>query len=188
MNTNIKETCGKSKLPAGLFSGLEIFFVNDKCYALRNGVTLEFNTLPEDEKTMFHDEYIEDVKGQLFLRNNFGITGFEAGFRQWLFCKYGALDGKPDLINNKLSTDSYNSACKRLNCPGRGKFCGEVSTLKQHEVETLRHLAAGKSAKEIAETLNVSVAAIKSRLEVLKERFCVPNAVALVAVVTEFGI
>ena len=84
--------------------------------------------------------------------------------------------------------DTYNSACQRTDCPGRGKICGSDIALKSHEIATLRELKSGKTAKEIAASLCISEPAVKSRIEKLKDKFNVTNAVALIGIVTELGI
>ncbi len=188
METNVRNLGQSPNIPAGIFLGIELFAKDGKMHAIYKGIKIEFEYLPSVEKRKFLDLYIADKEGQKFIREELGITGFESGFKQWLFCKFGSLDGDPDLVDGQITPDSYNSACRRTNCPGRGKFCGTTVGLKDYEVETLRELKSGKTAKEIASTLNVSVSAVKSRVEKLKERFAVANGVALIASVTELGI
>jgi DNA-binding CsgD family transcriptional regulator len=140
------------------------------------------------EKRNFVEMYMQDKEAQEFIRKQFGITGFESGFKQWLFCKFGSLDGDPDSINGQITPDIYNSACQRTDCSGRGKICGSNIALKGHDIETLRELKSGKTAKEIADSLCISEPAVKSRIEKLKDKFNVANAVALIGIVTELGI
>ena len=52
----------------------------------------------------------------------------------------------------------------------------------------MRELKSGKTAKEIADVLHVSVPAVKSRIEKLKEMFNAANVVALIATATELGV
>ena len=101
---------------------------------------------------------------------------------------FSTLDGDPDSIDDQINPDTYNSACQRTNCPGRGKICGSDIALKSHEIATLRELKSGKTAKEIAASLCISEPAVKSRIEKLKDKFNVTNAVALIGIVTELGI
>lgn len=177
-----------ANIPAGIFSGTELFTYRGEIYVLYNGKRMLFQDLPCIEKSKFVEGYMHDKKGQEFIREQFGITGFESGFRQWLFCKFGALDGNPDSINGRIIPDAYNSACQHTNCPGRGKICGSNVALKGYQVKTLRELKAGKTIKEIAESLCISEPAIKSRIEKMKDMFNVSNAVALIAIATEIGI
>lgn len=188
METNLGQIGQSANIPAGIFSGTEIFAHRGELYAIYNGVRILFQDLPSMEKRNFVEMYMKDKEGQEFIRKQFGITGFESGFRQWLFCKFGALDGDPDSINGQITPDIYNSACQRTDCSGRGKICGSNIALKGHDIETLRELKSGKTAKEIADSLCISEPAVKSRIEKLKDKFNVANAVALIGIVTELGI
>ena len=184
METNLGQIGQSANIPAGIFSGTEIFAHRGELYAIYNGVRILFQDLPSMEKRNFVEMYMKDKEGQEFIRKQFGITGF----RQWLFCKFGALDGDPDSIDDQINPDTYNSACQRTDCPGRGKICGSDIALKSHEIATLRELKSGKTAKEIAASLCISEPAVKSRIEKLKDKFNVTNAVALIGIVTELGI
>lgn len=188
METNLEQIGQSAKIPAGLFSGTELFARNGKMYAIYNGSRMLFQDLPGMEKRNFIQMYLDDKEGQQFIQKQLGITGFESGFRKWLFCKFGSLDGDPDSISDHITPDIFNSACTRTDCPGRGRICGSASRLKSYEVETLRELKSGKTAREIANTLCLSEATVKSRIERLKEKFRVANAMALIGVVTELGI
>lgn len=188
MGTNVIICQRNNKLPAGLFKGTEVFVEEYEIYAMYRGRCILFEELPSMEKRFFVREYLADKAGQKFIREELGITGFESAFRQWLFCKFGAIDGEPDLLDGKVIPDLYNSACDRKNCPGRGVFCGQGSRLKRHDVETLHELVSGYSVKQMADHLHLSDSAIKSRIEKLKERMEVPNVAALAAKAVELGI
>lgn len=188
METNVRQNGQSAKIPAGIFSGTELFAHNGEIYAMYNGTNLLFQDLPGMEKRNFVEMYMKDREGQEFIRKQFGITGFESGFKKWLFCKFGSLDGAPDSIDEKITPDTYNSACLRTDCPGRGKICGNNVALKGYQIDTLKALKSGKTAKEIADELCVSESAVKSRIERLKAIFKVANVVALIATVTELGI
>ena len=177
METNVQHFGQSANIPAGIFSGTELFAHNGDMYAIYNGTSILFQDLPSMEKRNFIEVYMQDKEAQEFIRKQFGITGFESGFKQWLFCKFGSLDGDPDSINGQITPDIYNSACQRTDCSGRGKICGSNIALK-----------SGKTAKEIADSLCISEPAVKSRIEKLKDKFNVANAVALIGIVTELGI
>lgn len=188
METNVQQNGQSANIPAGIFSGTEIFVQSGQMYAMHNGVRLLFKNLPSVEKRSFVSMYMQDKESQDFIRKQFGCTGFESGFRQWLFCKFGSFDGDPDSIDDHITPDTYNSACLRMDCPGRGKICGRTIGLKGYEVATLRELKSGKTVKEVASALCISEPAVKSRIEKMKEVFNVSNVVALVAMATELGI
>lgn len=188
MGTNVNNFGASSNIPAGIFRGTEVFVYEKMIFAIYGGRRMCFEELPSMEKRQFINEYLEDKEGQRFIQNTFGIVGFESGFKQWLFCKFGSLDGEPDEIDGKITPDFYNNVCTKTDCPGRGKFCGVGAGLKGYEVETLREILSGKTAKEIADKLCVSVSAVKSRIEKLKDNYSVTNIVALAALAAQMGI
>lgn len=188
METNVQQNGQSANIPAGIFAGIEIFAQGGEVYALHNGVRKFFEDLPGPEKRSFISMYMADKEGQQFIRSQFNIVGFESGFKKWLFCKFGSLDGNPDNIDGNITPDVYNSACHRTDCSGRGKICSCATGLKGYEIDTLRELKVGLTAKEVANKLNVSESAVKSRIEKMKEMFNVNNVVALIAITTELGI
>lgn len=188
MRTNVDNFKACSNIPAGIFRGTEVFVHGNTIYAIHEGQRVRFEELPGRKKRVFLDEYLKDKDGQRFIRDTFGIVGFESGFKKWLFCKFGSLDGDPDAVDERVTPDVYNSACGRTDCPGRGKFCGTGTGLKGYEVDTLREVMAGRTMNEVADRLCVSVATVKSRVERLKERHEVANVVALAVLATELGI
>lgn len=188
MNTKLTHLSGNARIPAGIFNGIEVFVYAGQLYAIYEGRSMIFQDLPSVEKRNFIQKYIDDKEGQDFIQKHFGISGFEAGFKQWLFCKFGSLDGNPDSIDNNIAPDSYNSACLRTNCPGRGKFCGTSSGLNGYQIETIQQIAGGKTIKETANYLHLSVSAIKSRLEKIKTIMAASNIVVVVAKSTELGV
>lgn len=188
MKTKIGSFKEGTKIPAGIFTGTELFAKEGEMYAMHEGKREKFDMLPAPEKDNFIALYLADKEGQKFILEYFGIQGFNEAFKQWLFCKFGSLDGNPDSINGEITPDKYNSACTKKDCPGRGKFCGIESGLRNHDIETLREIATGKTTKEIAEELHVAVSTVKSRVEKLKEKFSAANVAALAALAADLGI
>lgn len=189
MSTNVTIIEKGSKcIPAGIFAGTEVFVKDGKIYAMYEGRRVCFEDLPSREKRSFRNQFLKDKVSTNFIRKHFGINGLEECFRQWLFCKFGAMDGYPDYFNDKIIPDSYNSACQKTGCPGRGVICGKESKLKSYEVDTLRFLKMGKNIEEVANELCVTVPAIKSRIRKMKETFNVSNLVALISIATELGV
>ena len=81
METNLGQIGQSANIPAGIFSGTEIFAHRGELYAIYNGVRILFQDLPSMEKRNFVEMYMKDKEGQEFIRKQFGITGFESGFR-----------------------------------------------------------------------------------------------------------
>lgn len=79
METNVQHFGQSANIPAGIFSGTEIFAHRGELYAIYNGVRILFQDLPSMEKRNFVEMYMKDKEGQEFIRKQFGITGFESG-------------------------------------------------------------------------------------------------------------
>ncbi|MGL5682589.1 MAG: hypothetical protein ACRDDZ_05965 [Marinifilaceae bacterium] len=129
METNVRNFELSSNIPAGMFQGTEVFFHNNIAYAIHNGMRMSFKDLPGRIQRDFFNEYYKDTEAQKIIRS-MGINGVNSEFNQYLFCRFGALDGSPDYIEGKITEDCFNSSCKRDNCPGRGKLCGRTIGLK----------------------------------------------------------
>ena len=181
MDTNLKEKEPLTNIPAGIFHGTEVFYIGTEAFALHEGIVTTFEDLPSMIKRVFFSAFAKDKKVRHFHESELNITSVEAQFKQWLFCSFGALDSTPDYLNGKLIPDSFNSACKRKNCPGRGRFCCKASSLKDHEVATLQEIISGKSVKQIADTLHLSVPGTRSRINKLRDKLNAGNMAALAA-------
>lgn len=183
METNLKQTGQNPKLPAGMFVGVELFAHQGQIYAIYQGKCMQFNELPVALQKYFFDAFSEDKKAHLFFRT----MGMQLDFQQWLFCRFGALDGEPDLVRGKVNPDRFNNVCLKMSCPGRGRICSKLG-LKSYQVATLKELKTGKSMKEVAEALCVSEHTVKSRVENMKVMFNATNIVALMATAVDFGL
>ena len=77
METNLGQIGQSANIPAGIFSGTEIFAHRGELYAIYNGVRILFQDLPSMEKRNFVEMYMKDKEGQEFIRKQFGITCVE---------------------------------------------------------------------------------------------------------------
>ena len=179
MNTNLREKVVPNNIPAGLFDGTEVFYCKGEHFALHEGTVTKFENLPGMIKRVFFEAYARDKKAQVFFKTELNMEGAESQFKQWLFCKFGSLDQIPDYLDGKLYPDSFNTTCTRANCPGRGSFCGEASSLKAYDVSTLKEIITGKPVKQIADALHLSVPGTRSRINKLKEKLRASNMAAL---------
>lgn len=82
MRTKVDNFGECSNIPAGIFIGTEVFASGDVIYAIHEGQRMQFEELPSKEKRRFLDEYLMDKEGQRFIRDSFGIVGFESGFKK----------------------------------------------------------------------------------------------------------
>ncbi|MBP3420467.1 MAG: hypothetical protein J6K74_07760 [Marinifilaceae bacterium] len=186
--TKLTKNQTSSNIPAGIFDGIELFAQNGKMFAIDNGTVMPFDDLPESIKKEFWWIFSLDTTARSFLKKELFITDEDAQFTQWLFCKFGSCDGTPDFIDGAINTDAFNSACKRRKCPGRGKICGCISSLKDYEVETLALLISGHTLSTMSSELLRSVDAIKSRIEKLKSKLKCRNVAQLASIITSLGI
>ena len=106
----------------------------------------------------------------------------------WYRCVVGGLDRVADLNDGKFTPDAYNNLCQETDCPHRGRLCGRAIGLKSDDVKTIRQLMAGKSMEQAAESLFVSLPAVKSRVAKLHEKLGVTNTAAMVTRAAEIGI
>lgn len=186
--TKLTKNQTSSNIPAGIFEGIELFAQNGKMFAIENGTVMPFDDLPEAIIQEFLWIFSLDRTAQSFIRKEFHVTSENELFTQWLFCKFGSCDGTPDFIDGAINTDAFNSACKRRKCPGRGKICGCISSLKDYEVETLALLISGHTLSTMSSELLRSVDAIKSRIEKLKSKLKCRNVAQLASIITSLGI
>ena len=177
----------KTKLPAGILSGVEAFWHNNEKWVLCDGNPMLFDDAPGAIQRMIANAFMADKQSQHYLKRQ-GVTSFSNGFELWYKCVLGALDDAPDFINDTFTPDYFNNSCKDYDCPHRGKFCSVAAGLKDYEVKSLDALRNGHTIEESAEILYVSIGGMKSRYEKLKEKFGARNVAQLAAKAAEMGI
>jgi len=116
-----------------------------------------------------------------------GITKASEVFDRWYRCVVGGLDHVPD-FDFKFTPDAYNNMCTDHSCPLRGRLCSRAAGLKNYEVETIIALKSAKNMDQVANTVHVSLPAIKSRVAIMREKMNVTTTVGIIARAAEFGI
>lgn len=170
MTTNVRK---RSDIPAGMFSGTEVFVKNGKAYAFVNGMRMNYVDLPQDVKGAFSRAFKKDWKIVVKLWPNEGV---ERAFVKWLSCKCGKLDGTPDLdakTGNIIADE--NSFCGNCYCAGAGKLCSLPYDLKPYQIATIQLVHRGFTRDQIADHLCLSADAIKSRLNKTKRQLNAVN-------------
>lgn len=190
--TKLALKTGNKNIPAWLLEGIEAFCIKTEKGEIEKWVVVDRQAMPFEKSPIkiqnaFGRLFDADKRGQMFLKK-MGLTTFREGFNQWYFCLFGGLDSVPDIINGELVPDAYNSSCTDIECEFRGRFCSRGTGLRNYEVATLNQLKQGKTMKEAADVLCISLPGMKSRVEKLKEKLEVPNMAALVSRATELGI
>ena len=74
METNVQHFGQSANIPAGIFSGTELFAHNGDMYAIYNGTSILFQDLPSMEKRNFIEVYMQDKEAQEFIRKQFGTS------------------------------------------------------------------------------------------------------------------
>lgn len=187
MKANVMITNETKKLPAGIFEGVEAFWHNGEKWVIAGGMVSRFNEAPAKIQNMIAEAFLADKKSRNYLQK-MGITSFEKGMDMWYKCVVGALDCTPDFLKDKFTPDAYNSTCTDYDCPHRGKFCSLGPALKNYEVATIAALKGGFTIEQTATLLYISPAALKSRLNVIKEKLHARNMASMMARAAEIGI
>lgn len=177
MNANLAK---RNDIPAGIFSGVEIFVAKGRAYAMSEGKRLDYLDLPSNIRTAFTKAFRKDKAIVLQLWPNEGST---KAFINWLSCKCGNLDSTPDYnaATGTIIADD-NSFCGDCSCAGAGKLCTLPYNLKPLHVATIQMMKQGFTQQQIADKLHRSPETIKSRLEKSKEHFGVHNTAHLASV------
>jgi DNA-binding CsgD family transcriptional regulator len=187
METNLHKT-NESAIPGWFNSGAEVYFSKGEIYLNIEGSKVPFNQSPGKYQRILANAFMADKPAQRYLKKEFGITGFEQGFEQWMFCKFGGIDNTSDITaNGKLVPDTFNNVCSETDCPHRGRFCGVKSHLSSHEVKTLRIFAQGKTIEQAADKLFISIPGTKSRLNAIKEKTGANNMAQLISITAHMG-
>lgn len=183
----LQKTEMRTKLPAGMIDGIELFWYNNEKWIILEGKAMRFVDSPAKLQNLIAELFLADFRSQALLKK-IGITAFSVAFDRWYRCLFGALDEFPDIINGRINPDSYNSSCKDYKCVLRGRFCSRGPGLKSYEVESLVALKEGHTIEQAAVLLCISIAGMKSRVEKMKVKLGARNLPQLTAKAAELGI
>lgn len=192
MNTKVVKKQQAATVPAGVLEGTEAFWIEedliDKKWVIHNRQSMRYCDAPVKVQNQIAMMFLQDKPSRTYLKNVLGITAFSKAFDRWYKCVVGALDGTPDFVNGRLHPDAFNSSCDDMSCMDRGKLCSVATGLKFYEVATLVLLKQGLTMEQAAVKLCVSVPAIRSRVERIKEKFETNNMASTIARAVEIGI
>jgi len=99
-----------------------------------------------------------------------GFTTEADKLKKFVECRYGDLSHNADIIAGDCSdNEEYYPCSHRGNCKHEGKICKPIHVrygkLSPRELEVSKHVAAGMSDKQIAETMFLSVLTINSHIK-----------------------
>lgn len=149
------------ELPAGLTDcNVEIFEKDGRAYAIYNGETMPFHKLPNDIYNAFFEEMLNNIEAVRAL-DALADKSFSSKFNQYLICRYGSLDSRPDFNNTtKEFTSEYYDCGKHNDCPFKFALCGQVKIndvhLTRKEIQLVILIASGLTDKETADKANIT--------------------------------
>ena len=141
-------------LPAGIESGLEVYRNENGVSVLLNGNRNTYMDLPDQLREPFQVALINDKKALAALEE---MDIFDADDQEETFvgCRFGALNSRPDLEGNKLSSDA--PFCSKIkDCPGFGKVCHIPANLSRMEFIVACEIGLGLPNKLIAVKLKMA--------------------------------
>lgn len=192
MQTKLVKKPKSAIIPAGVLEGTEAFWIDEDTknqkWLIHNRQSMRYCEAPTKVQNQIAMMFLNDKHSRNYLENVLGITAFSIAFDRWYKCVVGALDGTPDFVNGCLEPDGFNSSCRDMECEHRGKLCSVAAGLKFYEVSTLALLKQGLTIDQVARKLYLSVAAVKSRIEKIKEKFETNNMASTIARAVELGI
>lgn len=180
------------KLPAGLEDkNLEIYARDNMPKAVYKGKTIDYVELPCSIREVFQAELISDQAARTSLRDEMGIFDSDDQEAQFVMCRYGGFDKKPDLCQGKTKPEYWDCG-RRTKCPGEGKICrlpeGPNGRLTPREFAVTRLVAFGKLDKEIAYLLNIEITTARTYVKRIREKLEVNNRIEVARWAEENGL
>ncbi|MDP2188532.1 MAG: LuxR C-terminal-related transcriptional regulator [Sphingobacteriaceae bacterium] len=146
---------------AGLLDNdsIEFFAYGEHHLAMFNGEVTRINELPE--------QILEAIEAEMLTHPEAMAALIELGkydrierIEQWLFCRYGGFDNKPDMVKGVMGEPEYWACPLRGNCPHEFKLCagigGPGGLLTHREIDVIKGVVAGESDKQISDSLSIS--------------------------------
>jgi DNA-binding CsgD family transcriptional regulator len=170
--------------PAGLNdNSIEIYLGSaGELKALCNGNSFDYKDLPSVLREPFQAELISDTPATNCIIKEMKITDTDEMELKFVACRYGRLDGTPDLKDGIL-TSTVPQCDKVDNCPGYGIVCkapeGINGKLSKREYMIVIEIAKGKLDKEIAHKLGIELTTVRTYLTRIREKLCVNNRIEI---------
>lgn len=179
----------EQNVPAGFFgNGIEPFYYDSEKWVLAFGVLQRFDTSSSAIQQPIWRAFLNDKQSLEYMATKMGLKKATETFERWYQCVVGGLDNIPDVLGQKFTPDAFNNLCTNSRCEHRGKLCGRLSGLKTIDVETIQALKAARNMEHAAETIHISLPAMKSRVEKLHVKMNVNNSISMMAHAVQLGI
>lgn len=148
-------------IPAGLLdTNVELFANNDHLLATYNGAVVPFGKLPVSIISKFRAEMFKNPEAIDCLKK-LGYTNTAEMLERFCWCRFGAFDATPDLVNDSVDFNHEYWDCGfRHDCPFEFTLCNRVkcgdSHLTKKEVLVVKLIASGIPDKQICEKANIT--------------------------------
>jgi len=148
-------------IPAGVLDdNVELFANGNQLMAIHNGIIMPFRNLPFPILRLFVDDMLSNTDAVVCL-NRMGLNSMSRMLEKYCWCRFGAFDGNPDLLKNKVNfTYEYWDCGCRGDCPHQFILCNRVTigdiTLTKKQVEIVKLIATGQPDKIICDEANIT--------------------------------
>lgn len=173
---------------AGLVNETDVeFFAQGNEYkAIFKGQLVDIADLPETKLKVIERDMRRHPEAVASL-DKMGITERIDRITQYLWCRYGGFDTRPDMIADKMGQPEYWPCPLRGNCPHEFKLCAPVSgpegDLSAAELRVAKTLASNPDMadKQLADALGISRFTVMVHLSNIREKMGLHTRSAIVA-------
>ncbi len=164
----------KPHMYAGLLnSGIEFFTVEDEVITFLNGKVLSFTELPFNVIQLLREEIENDISLKMALLDWHSNSEFKR-LEQLAKCRFGGLDFKADIIDNKLQEGEYWDCPVRGACAYNGIICQAAkfqgADLSKIDIDLMKMLSTNLTNETIAGELNVPMGTFHKLKKMLYEK------------------
>lgn len=156
--------------PGMLCTGTEFFTDNDGLKIIQNGKVLSFCETSLDTLAFLHKTIQKDKAANLELHDMHPNSKFKR-IEQFVKCRFGGLDFKPDIKDGVLQDGEYWDCPKRGSCKSEGILCKlptyNGARLEPKEIKILQLMATDKKNNVIADELNLPLGSFHKVKQVL---------------------
>lgn len=151
---------------------IELFVLNGEVVFCENCQLKPFEELPVSEANRLHDELDKDpraIRGLAIL----GISDPVDQLRQYVFCRFGDFDKKPDIDEQGNTIHEYWD-CGQRPCPADGILCKPPDVpggrLTPTDLDIMRLIAEDIPSKQIADRRGTSLHTINTQCKKLAQK------------------
>ena len=163
---------------------IEFFAFGEHYLAMFQGEVVRIEQLPESVLANIEAE-MSATPDALASLDHLGKTDRLERIEQWLFCRYGGFDNKPDMVKGVMGEPEYWPCPLRGSCPYEFKLCAGVGgpdgQLSHREIDVVKAVVSGLSDKQIGEELGLSANTIIVHLRNIRQKLNAASTKDIVA-------